>query len=221
MTGGREHLVRDAAAAGMGRRLGWGRRPALLLVDVVRAYFTPGSPLYLDRPDVVESCVRLREAAHRGGAPVLATVVRYAAGAVDAGLFVRKVPALQVFAAGAAGGLGELVPELAPQAQDVVVPKQYASAFFGTSLASTLRALDVDTVVVVGTSTSGCVRASAVDALQHGLRPMVVASACGDRHPDLHDANLHDLDTKYADLVTEDEAARHLSGQAGPYPGPP
>lgn len=206
-----DELRADAVRAGFASRLGWGERPALLLVDVVRAYFMAGSPLDLAQPEVVAACRRLRDSAREGSVPVVYTVVRYAAGAVDAGLFVRKVPSLRVFAADAEGDLGEIVPELAPGRAELVVTKQYASAFFGTSLASTLTALGVDTVVIGGCSTSGCVRVSAVDALAHGFRPMVVASACGDRLAAVQDANLYDLDTKSADVVAEEEARQHLA----------
>jgi maleamate amidohydrolase len=94
------------------------------------------------------------------------------------------------------------VPSLAPHDNEPVCTKQYASAFFGTSLASTLRAQGVDCVLLAGMSTSGCVRASAVDAIQHGFIPVVVRDACGDRHPAPHEANLFDLQAKYAEVMT-------------------
>jgi maleamate amidohydrolase len=118
------------------------------------------------------------------------------------------VPALAAFAEDAEGGWGELV--LAPDPGEPVIAKQYASAFFATSLASTLHARGVDTVVVAGVSTSGCIRASATDALGHGFRPQVVRQACADRTPDLHEQNLRDLDAKYADVVDLPEALLHL-----------
>jgi len=127
----------------------------------------------------------------------------------DAGWFGRKVPALACFAAGAPGSWGALT--LAPAPGEVVVVKQYASAFFGTSLAATLTAAGVDTLVIAGVSTSGCVRASATDAMQHGFRPIVVGEACGDRTPAIHQANLADLQAKYADLATVSEATARLA----------
>ena len=107
--------------------------------------------------------------------------------------------------------LGEPASEVAPEPGEVVVTKQYASAFFGTSLATTLRTMGVDTVVLVGLTTSGCIRASAVDALQHGFVPVVVADAVGDRDRRPHEANLLDLAAKYADVVTEAEAVAALA----------
>jgi maleamate amidohydrolase len=136
------------------------------------------------------------------------TVVRYGHGLADGGLFVAKVPALAAFAEDADGGWGELV--LAPEPGEPIVVKQYASAFFATSLAATLHTAGVDTVVVAGVSTSGCIRASATDALGHGFRPQVVRQACADRTPELHEQNLRDLDAKYADVVDLPEALAHL-----------
>ncbi|MEO6821529.1 MAG: isochorismatase family protein, partial [Candidatus Nanopelagicales bacterium] len=115
----------------------------------------------------------------------------------------------------AEGDLGQEVPELTPEPGEVVVVKQFASGFFGSSLAATLTVRAIDTVVVCGVSTSGCVRATATDAMQHGFRPLVVADACGDRTPALHEANLADLGAKYADVVgLADTVARLRAGPA-------
>jgi maleamate amidohydrolase len=190
-------------------RVGWGARPALLVVDLVRAYTAPGGPFALpDAGPAVAATADLVAAARAGGHPVVWTVVRYAADLRDGGLFVRKVPALAAFADGAPGGWGELA--LAPAPGEPVLVKQYASAFFGTSLASTLHTAGVDTVLVTGVSTSGCVRATAMDALNSGFRPQVVRQACADRTPALHEANLADLDAKYADVCDLPEALSRL-----------
>lgn len=197
-----------------GDRLGWGTRPALLLVDVVRAYLAPGSPFDLGGrgSTALAECLRLLDAARTGGVPVVHTVVGYAPGMADAAPFGRKVPALEVFADDATQGWGALTAELAPASGELVVRKQHASAFFGTSLAATLTSLGVDTVVLAGFSTSGCVRASTTDASAHGFVPVVVGAACGDRTSEVHEANLHDLDAKYADVVDVDDATTHLRG---------
>lgn len=195
-----------------GGRLGWGRTPALLLIDVVAAYLTVGSPLDLGERGTraLAACAQLLAAARDGGVVVVHTQVAYAAGMADAGVFGRKVPALAMFATDADGEMGTIAPELTPRTGEVVVTKQYASAFFGTSLATTLTAAGVDTVVVGGFSTSGCVRASATDAVQHGFTPIVVGDACGDRTAAVHEGNLFDLHAKYADVVDLDEALSHL-----------
>ena len=191
-------------------RVGWGARPALLVVDLVRAYTEDGGPFALpEAAPAVAATAELVAAARAGGHLVVWTAVRYAAGLVDGGLFVRKVPALACFAEDAPGGWGELA--LRPEPGEPVVVKQYASGFFGTSLASTLHAAGVDTLVLAGVSTSGCVRASAMDALNDGFRPQVVRDACADRTPALHDNNLADLDAKYADVIDRRSALDHLA----------
>jgi maleamate amidohydrolase len=198
----------DVTSTPFGGALGWGRRPALVLIDMMQAYFTPGSPFDLGSRAAVDGCVTLLTAARAAGVPVLHTRVTYNDDLSDGGLFVQKVPAL----AALTGELGLFVPELTPAAGEVVVVKQYASAFFGTSLAATLTARGIDTTVIAGVSTSGCVRASATDAMQHGFRPIVVADACGDRTAAVHDANLFDLGAKYADVTTVAEAVTHFTG---------
>ncbi|HYH73647.1 MAG TPA: isochorismatase family protein [Nocardioides sp.] len=190
-------------------RVGWGRRPAVVVIDLVRAYTDPDGPFALpDARAAVEAISELVETARANDVPVYWTVVRYAPGLTDGGLFVRKVPALACFADDADGDWGDLALE--PAAGEVVVVKQYASAFFGTSLASTLHAAGVDTVVLAGVSTSGCVRATAMDALNSGFHPQVVRQACADRSAALHDNNLADLDAKYADVIDLAEALDHL-----------
>jgi maleamate amidohydrolase len=190
-------------------RVGWGSSPAVVVVDLVRAYTEPRGPFGLpDAGPAVAATRQLVDAAWAHGRSVVWTVVRNAPGLGDAGLFVHKVPALACFVEDAPGGWGELT--LAPEAGEPVVVKQYASAFFGTSLAATLRVAGVDTVVVAGVSTSGCVRATAMDALNSGFRPQVVRQACADRTPAVHENNLADLDAKYADVIDLAEALAHL-----------
>jgi len=202
-------LDADYEAAGFRGHLGWGQQPALLVVDICRAYLDRDSALYAGVEDAVASAARLVDAARTSGVPVVFTKVEYEPGGADGGFFYRKVGALASFDRG--NPLGDWVDQCRPIVGEIVVTKQYASAFFGTTLASTLRGWDVDTVVLCGLSTSGCVRASGVDAVQHGFRPMVVAEACGDRAKAPHDAALFDLAAKYADVVSEAEAIAQFS----------
>lgn len=188
-----------------------GRRPAVLAIDLMRAYFDTASPLYLPSRDCLASAARLLVAARGNGVPVIHTRVEYAPDGSDGGVFVRKVAALEQLFGG--GPMSELMPEVAPVDGELVVTKQYASAFFATSLASTLVARGVDTVVLVGVSTSGCIRASAVDAVQHGFIPLVVRDAVGDRTEQAHNANLFDLQAKYAEVVDEKTAVAYLEDQ--------
>jgi len=203
-----DDLRADYTEAGFGGNLGFGDRPAVLVVDIVRAYLEPSSPLYAGVEDAVASAARVVDAARDAGVPVLFTRVEYVPGGADGGIFYRKVPALRVLDADSP--LGQFPAAPRPRHGEVVITKQYASAFFGTSLASTLTAMGVDTVVIVGLSTSGCVRASAVDALQHGFVPIVVRQAVGDRDPRPHDANLFDLAAKYADVCDEQDVIARL-----------
>ena len=203
-------LEADYASAGFGGRLGFGSRPALAVIDFALAYLQEDSPLYAGVSDALDSCRRVLRGARAAGIPVVFTRVEYQGGGADGGVFYRKVAALRCFDRG--NPLAELAPSLKPLPSDVIVTKQYASAFFGTSLASTLTSLGVDTLIVTGVSTSGCVRATALDACQHGFIPAVVRQAVGDRNQAVHEANLFDLNAKYADVVTEAEVLAYLNG---------
>lgn len=198
-------------AQAFGGKLAMGQRPALLIVDVVMAYLDPTSPLYAGVEAALASNERLLAAARNANVPAIFTNVTYQPGGRDGGLFYRKVPALSNFDRGSP--LGAFPPSLQPREDETIVSKQYASAFFGTSLASTLNAMRVDSLFITGFSTSGCVRATALDALQHGFVPFVVREACGDRHQAPHAANLFDLQAKYAEVIAEEEAIALLGAR--------
>ena len=206
-----QELADDYRLAGFSNRLGFGSRPALVVVDFCRAYLDEQSPLYAGVEDARASCVRVLAAARAAQIPVLHTRVEFQPGGADGGVFFRKVGALECFVRG--NPLGDYGEGLEPAEDETVVVKQYASGFFGTSLASTLTSLGIDTLIITGVSTSGCVRATALDACQHGFVPIVVRDACGDRDPQVHEANLFDLDAKYADVVSEQEVLDELSGR--------
>jgi maleamate amidohydrolase len=208
-------LAEDYTSAGFGRTLDWGDAPAVLVIDMVRAYFQPGAELYMGDGSrtCLKSAARVVEAARVAGIPVMHTRVSYGPGGVDGGLFYRKVGALRHFSADSGKPeLGEIMPEVAPRPDELVLVKQYASAFFGTALSATLAASRIDTLVICGVSTSGCVRATAVDAISHGYLPIVVRQAVGDRDPRPHEANLFDLQAKYAEIRDETEVIDHLKG---------
>ncbi|MFF4241492.1 isochorismatase family protein [Actinomadura geliboluensis] len=201
---GPDDLMAGYRESGFGESLGCGDAPAVLVVDFARAYLEDGSPLRAPVEDALAAAITLIGAARDAGVPVLFTRVTYQPGGADGGLFRRKVPALRVFEEGSP--LGDFAEGVAPRPGETVVTKQYASAFHGTSLAATLTSSGIDTLFICGLSTSGCIRATATDALQHGFRPLVVDEACGDRDPRLHAANLLDLQAKYADVVSLDRA---------------
>jgi maleamate amidohydrolase len=195
-------------------RVGLGRRPALLVVDMNVGFTDRRSPLVCDLDGVVAAIVRLLAAARRAGVPVAYTTVAYGEGDRRvAKAFIDKVPALLTLAAGSPWV--EIDPRIAPGPGEPVLTKLFASAFFGTPLGALLAAARCDSVVVSGASTSGCVRATVVDVLQHGYRPVVAREAVGDRDPAAHAQALHDVDAKYGDVLGLEEVLRGLAAAAG------
>ncbi len=192
-----------------GKRIGFGARPALLMIDFCQGYFDPSCDLYSGVEDALASALRVRTKARAAGIPVILTNVVYHPTAIDGGRFYEKAAPLRHFLAG--NPMGAWPAGLVPHTDELVISKQYPSAFFGTSLASTLTALGIDSVLLTGLTTSGCIRASCVDAMSHGFRTTVIADACGDRHSAPHEANLFDMNAKYADVVREDEAIAFLT----------
>jgi nicotinamidase-related amidase len=204
-------LQDNYAKGGFGHHLDPGGRAALLIIDFVEAYMAKSSPLYAGVEAVRDAAVVLLQAARQAGLPVIHTCVAYQPGGRDGGVFFRKVPALRCFELGVHPELAAFARGLEPAAGETVIRKQYASAFFGTSLASTLAALRIDTLLIAGVSTSGCVRASAVDCCQHGFVPLVVRDAVGDRAAEPHEANLFDLQAKYAEVVSLRAATEYIA----------
>jgi maleamate amidohydrolase len=187
------------------------------MVDFVRAYFEPGEKLYMGDDSCLEPASRVLAAARAAGIPVLHTRVQYSAEGLDGGVFFRKVGALAEFVG--SSELGQIMPAVAPLPGEPIIVKQYASAFFGTSLTSTLHAAGVDTVIVMGVSTSGCIRATVVDAIQSGFIPLVPREAVGDRDPRPHEASLFDIQAKYGEVLAEVDVVAYL--QSLPQEGQP
>ena len=183
---------------------GFGERPAVIAIDFTYSYTTPGSPLFAD--GVVSAgaeSVELLAAARRAQVPIIYTKVMYHPSGADGGLFVKKVPFLRKLVPGEP--LAEIDDIVAPQPEDLVIIKNYPSCFFGTSLIATLHAQSIDTLVLIGCSTSGCVRATAIDGVQYGFHVIVPRECVGDRHDGPHDANLFDINAKYGDVVAKSE----------------
>jgi maleamate amidohydrolase len=194
---------------GFGGRGGFGRRPALIVVDMTLGFTDLESPLACELDGPVEAVRKLLDAARRAQIPVIFTTVAYReSDKLTAAAFIDKVPALLTLEAGSRWA--EIDPRIAPREEEPVLNKLFASGFFGTGLSSALTAAGVDTLIVTGASTSGCVRATAVDALQYGFRPVVPREAVGDRNPDAHEANLYDLDAKYGDVISLEETLEYL-----------
>ncbi|MFN3817796.1 isochorismatase family protein [Blastomonas sp.] len=199
----------DYSAAGFGGSLAFGSRPALLIVDVVMAYLAKDSPLYAGVEAELAANERLLAAARAARIPVIFTNVVYEPGGFSGGMFYRKVPALKAFERGSP--LGAFPDTLQPLPSEIVVSKQYPSAFFGTPLAGMLVAAGIDTLLITGYSTSGCVRATALDALCHGFAPFVVKEASGDRDAHVQQANLFDIQAKIGEVIGCADALAHLT----------
>jgi maleamate amidohydrolase len=184
-------------------KIGFGKRPALVLIDFANAYFDPTCDLYADVDEALASALRIRALARAKGIPVILTKAVYHESGIDGGRFYSKVRPLRFFRAGQP--TAEFTAGLVVEPDEIIIAKQYPSAFFGTSLAPMLTSMGIDNVILTGLTTSGCVRATCVDAMSHGFITTVVADACGDRHPTPHEANLFDMNAKYADVVSEAE----------------
>jgi nicotinamidase-related amidase len=196
---------------GFGGRGGFGRRPALVVIDMTLGFTDPESPLACDLEGPVAEIQKLLGAARNSDMPIVFTTVAYReSDKLTAAAFIDKVPALLTLEAGTRWA--EIDPRIAPRETEPVLNKLFASGFFGTGLSSLLTAAGVDTLIITGASTSGCVRATAVDALQYGFRPVVPREAVGDRNPDAHEANLYDIDAKYGDVVSVEDTIRFVQG---------
>lgn len=187
--------------------LGLGRKPALLLVDMIRGFTDPDCPLGCDCPEVVAANARLLREFHSCGLPVFFTTVVYR-DADQARVFRRRIEALNVLTPDS--DWVKIDPRLDCQAGDELVEKQWASGFHATDLDARLRARGVDSLVVTGLTTSGCVRATVVDGLQYDYPVVVAREAVGDRNSDAHQANLHDMHAKYADVMSVDDIIASL-----------
>lgn len=194
-----ESVLDDYRTKGLAGRVGFGRSPAVVVIDFIVGFTDLESPLGSNMDAELESTLTLLEAARTHTVPVFFTTTVYEANLLDAGLFLQKVPSLEILTRGSRWV--EVDHRLRTRTSETVIEKRYASAFFGTHLASTLTAAGIDTLIVTGCTTSGCVRATVVDALQHGFRAIVPRECVGDRAPEQHAANLVDIDGKYGDVV--------------------
>jgi nicotinamidase-related amidase len=191
-----------------GTEVGMGERPALLVIDLINAFTDPEGDLGSDVESVLDGAERLLDTFREHDLPRYFTTVAFEDSYGDAGRFIEKVPALRELRLGTEAV--EIDDRIAPVGSERVILKKYASAFFGTDLETELTTHGVDTLVLAGVTTSGCVRATAVDSLQYGYRTIVPADAVGDRAEGPHEANLFDIDAKYGDVVETDEVLASL-----------
>lgn len=208
-----EEARRVYEAARLGQAVTMGERPAVLVVDFSCGFTDPGCALGSDLSAEVEATRRLLDAARAKGLPVIFTTIGYEPSLTDGGLWLQKVPTLGELQVG--GRWVEIDPRLAPREDETIVLKKGASAFFGTNLASILVSQRVDSVVLCGATTSGCIRATAIDLLQYGFPALVPRECVGDRAQAPHEANLFDIQAKYADVVSLDDALAYVAGVGG------
>ena len=201
------------AKARLGESVTLGSRPAVLVVDFSCGFTDPECTLGADMTEQVEATRRLLDAARAKGLPVIFTTIGFEPSLKDGGLWLEKAPALGDLQIG--GRWVEIDPRLEPQEGETIVVKKGASAFFGTNLAAILISQGIDSVILCGATTSGCVRATAIDLLQYGFPTLVPRECVGDRAQAPHDANLFDIQAKYADVVSVEEALDYVESVAG------
>ena len=201
------------AAARIGQNVTLGSRPAVLVVDFSCGFTDPECTLGADMTEQVEATKRLLDAARAKGLPIVFTTIGYESSLKDGGLWLQKVPRLGELQVG--GRWVEIDPRLEPREDETIVLKKGASGFFGTNLASILISQGVDSVILCGATTSGCVRATAVDLLQYGYPTLVPRECVADRAQAPHDANLFDINAKYADVVSVEEALDYVESVPG------
>ena len=196
------------AKARLGESVTLGSRPAVLVVDFSCGFTDPSCALGSELTAEVESTKRLLDVARAKGLPVIFTSIGFEPSLKDGGLWLQKVPALGDLQLG--GRWVEIDPRLEPREDETIVLKKGASAFFGTNLASILVSQQVDSVILCGATTSGCIRATAIDLLQYGCPTLVPRECVGDRAQAPHEANLFDIQAKYADVVPLEDALAYL-----------
>jgi nicotinamidase-related amidase len=205
-----EEAERFYATIGFGARTGFGRRPALLIIDCNHGCGDPSvSPMAISMDAEIKNIRRLLDVARAKQVPVVHTTVVYTEEQFrDGGWFVKKIPTLEVLRPGSKEA--QIVPELAPRPGELVLEKRFPSGFYGTNLHSYLTRCEVDTVVVTGNSTSGCVRATVIDAVSAGFRVVIPRQCVADRVALSHVVNLFDMDAKYGDVMDVDAVLSHL-----------
>jgi maleamate amidohydrolase len=197
---------------GFGKLIGFGKKPGLIVVDMITGFTDPSMPMGSDLSVEIEKVNKLLNTMHKMDLPVFFTTIAYDDDSLtDSGIWYQKMEGLKTLKTGTVAV--NVDPRLDFRYGDGLIVKKYASAFFGTDLISRLNAKNVDTIIIVGCTTCGCVRATAVDALQYGYRPIVVEDAVGDRSLASHEQSLFDLRQKYADVLKTDEVVTTVSSK--------
>ncbi len=204
-----EEAIQIYIKAGITGKVGFGKKPAIMVIDLTKGFTQPEFQLGTDLSEVVDSNVRLLEKAREKGIPIFFSVNEFTKDMKDAGVWLEKFPSIKALICGSEEV--QIDPRLDPKPGEQIISKNFPSCFFGTTLASRLIALGIDTLIVTGTTTSGCVRATVVDSLQYGFRTIVPKECVGDRAKAPHEANLFDMGMKYADVVSLQEVLNYLN----------
>jgi len=206
-----EHGAQYASVLSKDKRIGYGSAPAVVIVDLQRYATDTDSPLFCEAArNVLDANARLIETARATSTPVIYVANVFSAGQEEAecAVYLSKFTGFMHFSE--TSELSQIAPEIAPQPGEVVVRKQMSSGFFQTNLARILTTMRIDTTVVTGFATSGCLRATVVDALFHGYRPILPEECIADRSPAAHTQNLLDVGLRYADVVPLEEVLDYL-----------
>jgi len=203
-----EKTIKLYENSGFMHPIGWGKKPALLIVDLQRAITDARSPLGFNVDSVVAHVRDLLELARKKDVFVSFIIIEYEKDLKDAGYWLKKIPSLYVFKRGSEWAL--IDDRLCPRQEETKIVKKYPSAFFGTNLGSLLTSQMIDTVIITGCATSGCIRATVLDAIQHGFRPIVPKECVGDRSKEAHELNLFEINAKYGDVISFSETKAYL-----------
>ena len=207
-----QETAEDYRRKGFMNRSGYGTKPALLVVDFIYGFTDPTTPLGGDFSKELAVTADLLETFRAAQLPIVYTTIAYEPGFEDGGVFVKKVPSLKILEVGSK--MVDVDNRIRPRPDEYVALKKYASAFFNTDIDAYLKARSVDTIIMTGCTTSGCIRASAIDSMQYGYLTVVVEEGVGDRAQGPHDANLFDIDAKYGDVVSVDEVNSYMKSLA-------
>jgi len=207
-----QETAEDYRRKGFMNRSGYGTKPALLVVDFIYGFTDPTTPLGGDFSKELAVTADLLETFRAAQLPIVYTTIAYEPGFEDGGVFVKKVPSLKILEVGSK--MVDVDNRIRPRPDEYVALKKYASAFFNTDIDAYLKARSVDTIIMTGCTTSGCIRASAIDSMQYAYLTVVVEEGVGDRAQGPHDANLFDIDAKYGDVVSVDEVNSYMKSLA-------
>lgn len=207
MKDGLKRVEADYVRRGFLGEVGFGKKPCILVVDLNNGFTDPASPVGADLSGVISSVNELLDIARPKRIPIIFTAIAYN-DIREAGLWLKKIPSLAHLMIGT--GVEDIDQRLNRRADEQVLVKKFGSCFFGTTLPHQLISGGIDTVIITGTSTSGCIRATAVDALQYGFHAIVPIEAVGDRAPEPHEANLFDIQAKYGDVVGIEKVKKYL-----------